>query len=110
MLGRVASRPSLWGEVTALALVSAQPGEKAAAGLARSDPLPHFRLRQVVRSRATAAPTVSRTRVLDFKAVSAEQIALIPHCASCGALWLPADEERWSAYLTVGVGMSAVRV
>jgi hypothetical protein len=32
--------------------------------------------------------------------VSAEQIALIAHCASCGALWLPADEERWSAYLT----------
>jgi hypothetical protein len=32
--------------------------------------------------------------------VSAEQIALIVRCAECEALWLPADEERWSAYLT----------
>jgi hypothetical protein len=32
--------------------------------------------------------------------VSAEQVALIALCAECDALWLPADEERWSAYLT----------
>jgi hypothetical protein len=32
--------------------------------------------------------------------VSAEQVALIVHCAECDALWLPADEERCSAYLT----------
>jgi hypothetical protein len=32
--------------------------------------------------------------------VSAEQVALIPECAKCEALWPPADEERWSAYLT----------
>jgi hypothetical protein len=32
--------------------------------------------------------------------VSAEQVALIAHCAECDALWLPDDEERWSAYLT----------
>jgi hypothetical protein len=32
--------------------------------------------------------------------VSLERIALIAHCAECDALWLPADEERWSAYLT----------
>jgi hypothetical protein len=32
--------------------------------------------------------------------VSAEQIALIAHFAECDALWLPADEERWRAYLT----------
>ena len=32
--------------------------------------------------------------------MSAEQVALIPRCAECDALWLPADEERWSAYLT----------
>jgi hypothetical protein len=31
--------------------------------------------------------------------VSAEQIALIAHCAECEAYWLPVDEERWSAYL-----------
>jgi hypothetical protein len=32
--------------------------------------------------------------------VSAEQIALIAHCAECDARWLPADEERWAAYRT----------
>jgi hypothetical protein len=32
--------------------------------------------------------------------VSAEQVALIPRCAECDALWLPADENRWCAYLT----------
>jgi hypothetical protein len=32
--------------------------------------------------------------------VSAEQVALIPRCAECDALWLPADEKRWCAYLT----------
>ena len=32
--------------------------------------------------------------------MSAEQVTLIVHCAECDALWLPADEERWSAYLT----------
>ena len=104
-MGRVASRPSLWGEVTALALVSAQPGEKRPQPGSRGAIL-YLTSGYVksLRSRATAAPTVSRTRVLDFNAVSAEQIALIAHCASCGALWLPADEERWSAYLTVVSG------
>jgi hypothetical protein len=32
--------------------------------------------------------------------VSAETVALIPQCAECGQVWLPADNERWSAYLT----------
>lgn len=31
--------------------------------------------------------------------VSAESVALIPHCTECDALWQPADKERWSAYL-----------
>jgi hypothetical protein len=31
--------------------------------------------------------------------MSAEQVALIPRCAEYGEVWLPADEERWSAYL-----------
>lgn len=31
--------------------------------------------------------------------MSAEQVALIPQCAECGAVWLPADEDRWGAYL-----------
>jgi len=31
--------------------------------------------------------------------VSAESVALIPECAECEARWLPADEERWQAYL-----------
>jgi len=32
--------------------------------------------------------------------VSAKSAALTPECAECGARWLPADEERWTAYLT----------
>jgi hypothetical protein len=32
--------------------------------------------------------------------VSAESVALIPRCAECGKIWLPADGERWEAYLT----------
>ena len=32
--------------------------------------------------------------------MSAEQAALIAHCAECDALWLPADEAHWAAYLT----------
>jgi hypothetical protein len=30
----------------------------------------------------------------------AEGTGLLPGCAECGALWLPADDERWAAYLT----------
>jgi hypothetical protein len=33
--------------------------------------------------------------------VSAERVALIPQCSECGTLWLPADGERWGAYLTI---------
>jgi hypothetical protein len=32
-------------------------------------------------------------------AVSAEQVTLIPQCAECREVWLPADEDRWKAYL-----------
>jgi hypothetical protein len=32
--------------------------------------------------------------------VSADRVTWISVCAECGARWLPADEERWSAYLT----------
>ena len=38
--------------------------------------------------------------VLDFSRVDAQQVALIPSCIECAARWLPADEDRWSAYLT----------
>jgi hypothetical protein len=31
--------------------------------------------------------------------VNAQQVALIPRCAECEAVWLPADEERWQAHL-----------
>jgi hypothetical protein len=27
-------------------------------------------------------------------------VALIPKCAECEGVWLPADEEPWLAYLT----------
>jgi hypothetical protein len=29
-----------------------------------------------------------------------ESVALIPACAECEAVWLPADEARWQACLT----------
>lgn len=29
-----------------------------------------------------------------------ESVASIPECIECEIPWLPADEERWSAYLT----------
>ena len=29
-----------------------------------------------------------------------ESVALIPACAECEAVWLPADEARWQAWLT----------
>jgi hypothetical protein len=32
--------------------------------------------------------------------VNSRSVALIPRCAECEAVWLPADEDRWSAYLT----------
>ena len=32
--------------------------------------------------------------------MSAEQVALIVHCAECDGLWLPADDDCWSAYHT----------
>ena len=32
--------------------------------------------------------------------MSAKQVAVIPPCVECGAVWLPADEARWEAYLT----------
>jgi hypothetical protein len=31
--------------------------------------------------------------------VSLEGVALIPKCVECGAVWLPADNERWQALL-----------
>jgi RNase P subunit RPR2 len=31
--------------------------------------------------------------------VSAEQVALIPQCAECNRVWLPAHEDRRRAYL-----------
>ena len=31
--------------------------------------------------------------------MSAEAVAIIPECAECEVPWLPADEERWQAYL-----------
>ncbi|MET0563887.1 MAG: hypothetical protein ABW114_10640 [Gaiellaceae bacterium] len=30
----------------------------------------------------------------------AGSVALIPSCAECTAVWLPADEERWQALPT----------
>jgi len=31
--------------------------------------------------------------------MSAKSVALMPTCTECEAVWLPADEERWRAYL-----------
>jgi hypothetical protein len=35
----------------------------------------------------------------EVSTLSAEQVALIPQCAECREVWLPADEDRWKAYL-----------
>jgi hypothetical protein len=32
--------------------------------------------------------------------VSAERVVLIPQCAECRQVWLPADEDRRRTYLT----------
>jgi hypothetical protein len=32
--------------------------------------------------------------------VPIESVAIIPRCTECDARWLPADEERWQAWLT----------
>jgi hypothetical protein len=29
-----------------------------------------------------------------------ESVALVPSCAECESAWLPADKERWQAWLT----------
>ena len=29
-----------------------------------------------------------------------DAVVLIPNCVECGAVWLPAHQERWAAYLT----------
>jgi hypothetical protein len=31
--------------------------------------------------------------------VQLDDVALIPACTECDAVWLPADEDRWRAYL-----------
>jgi hypothetical protein len=31
--------------------------------------------------------------------VSAAQVAIIPQCVDCDAVWLPTSEDRWQAYL-----------
>jgi hypothetical protein len=33
------------------------------------------------------------------RSMSAESVAFIARCAECESEWLPADEERWRAYL-----------
>jgi hypothetical protein len=38
----------------------------------------------------------------DDPTVSAKQVALIARCIECGDMWLPADKERWRAYLDTG--------
>jgi hypothetical protein len=35
------------------------------------------------------------------RSVSAEPVALILRCEECRRVWLPADEGRWRAYLTI---------
>ena len=40
-----------------------------------------------------------RRRTRKLTRLAAERVALIPRCAECQATWLPADEERWRAYL-----------
>jgi hypothetical protein len=32
--------------------------------------------------------------------MASANVALIPKCAECAEVWLPADEELWAAFLT----------
>ena len=71
-------------------------------------------LRQSVRAQSSIRPLlgVSPNRPLAFRSLSGrrstsytrpmplERVALIPTCAECEAVWLPADEARWQAWLT----------
>jgi hypothetical protein len=43
---------------------------------------------------------VGRVSIVDCPRVSAERVALIPQCAECDEVWLPAHGECWEAYLT----------
>jgi hypothetical protein len=36
-----------------------------------------------------------------------EGVATIPRCIECDAVWLPADEDRWRAYLDEYLDMPA---
>ena len=49
----------------------------------------------------SAARTKTRMTASKARPVSAEQVALIPRCTECGAVWHPTDRERWRAYLGV---------
>jgi hypothetical protein len=31
--------------------------------------------------------------------MSVEEVALIPECVGCSAVWLPADEDRWQLHV-----------
>jgi hypothetical protein len=48
-----------------------------------------------------------RRRGLRLAGMDAQQVALIPRCAECDARWLPADDERWRAYLGSDLGEPA---
>ena len=39
-----------------------------------------------------------RRRALALESCNGESVALVPKCVEC-AIWLPADSERWRAYL-----------
>ena len=46
-------------------------------------------------ARLFESPAEASLRFSRLGAVSAERVALVPECVECGAIWLPADEERW---------------
>jgi hypothetical protein len=56
-----------------------------------------LRWRTICAAGRVEAKPVTRLRL---RRVSTESVALIPECAECDQRWLPADAERWAAYLT----------
>jgi hypothetical protein len=40
--------------------------------------------------------------------VSAEQVALVPQCAECGAVWLADDLDRWHCYVVDAMRLDAL--
>jgi hypothetical protein len=58
------------------------------------------RLLSVTRRDVVVVEQAVQVALLDSSLMALESLVLIPKCAECEAVWLPADEARWQAWLT----------